>query len=80
MRLDWKARAEPAMYSRHTRARPALERRDGLVPVLLEVGHPRAQRLRVVLTQRLHVADLEPADSSTSTIVDSGCSSPSGKT
>ena len=38
---------------------PAPTRRDGLVPVGLEVGHPGPQGERVVLAQVLDVADLE---------------------
>src|SRR5689334_23647015 len=33
---------------------------DRPVPLVLEVGDPGAQGVRVVLAQRLHVADLEP--------------------
>ena len=41
--------------------RPRLaDQLDGPVPGRLEVGHPRPQRQRVVLPQRLDVTDLEP--------------------
>ena len=47
------------MYRRHTRALPRPHLRDGLVPPVLEVAHPRPQREPVVLAQALDVTNLE---------------------
>ena len=69
------------MYSRHTRARPALVSRDRPVPARFEVGDPRPQGQRVVLAQRLHVAHLEAgALEGVDDRRRAASSSPSGKT
>ena len=53
---------------------------DGCVAAGGEVGDPAPQRERVVLAQRLDVADLEAAGLERAVISVTGCSSPSGNT